>query len=82
MDYYFFRFEITHPSGSLMAVGSERAVVIVDRDEQRARARLLQMHPRAVVLSVKKQPFVIPDHRKVPGGPHRNPAAHGYHRSA
>jgi len=82
MDYYFYRFEITHPSGTHLADGGEKVVVIVDSDELRARMRLRQMHPKVAVLGVKRQPFVIPEHPKVPGGAHRNPAAHKLGRSA
>ncbi len=81
MDYYFYRFEVTYHSACALGDVAEKVVVIVDSNETRARMRLRQMHPKAVVLNVDRKPFVIPDHRKVPGGAHRNPAAHKSSRS-
>lgn len=81
MDCFFFRFEIAPTSGALVADRDVEVVVIVDRDELSARKRLRLMHPQAVVRAVESKPFVIPEHRKVPGGPHRNPAAHRQNRN-
>lgn len=80
MDYFFFRFETTEPTNMSMTADEVRVVVIVDTDERLARMRLQQMHPTAVVQKVQTKAFVIPEHRKVPGGPHRSTAAHRHHR--
>ena len=80
MDYFFFRFETIDPASMLTSCGEVRVVVIVDTDERLARMRLQQMHPTAVVQKIQTKAFVIPEHRKVPGGPHRSTAAHRHHR--
>ncbi|MDZ4293025.1 MAG: hypothetical protein U1C47_13990 [Hydrogenophaga sp.] len=56
---YFFRYEIKSRRECLEDQQSS-AVVIVDRDERRARDRLVQMHPWAWVISVQQTPFELP----------------------